>query len=158
MSLVGLGLSLGALACEAAFTLLAVPVLASLGPRAVSVYACLFAVPMLLVCGIVVDGAGAVPVPSVEEAAALVYLAALVSAAGFVLWYSGVERLGAERAGLFAGLLPVSALLSSAALGASEVTPLRLAGALVVGLGVAAGIATRSPLRTRASSVMDVRA
>lgn len=143
LSLLGLALSLGALACEAAFSLFAVPVLVTLGPLTVSTYACLFAAPMLLVSGLLLDGAAVLPLPSIEEAAALGYLAAMVTAAGFVLWYSGVERLGIERAGLFAGILPVSALLSAAALGVSAVTSLRLVGALVVGAGVTAGMMAR---------------
>jgi drug/metabolite transporter (DMT)-like permease len=143
MTPLGLALSLGALACEAAFTLLAVPLLGSLGPAGVSTYSCLFAAPMLAAVGFALDGGGALPVPTVDEAAALSYLAALVTAAGFVLWYAGVERLGADRAGLFAGLLPVSALLSAVAIGASELTPLALAGALAVGAGVTAGLTGR---------------
>jgi drug/metabolite transporter (DMT)-like permease len=74
--------------------------------------------------------------PSTREAAALAYLAVLVTAVAFVLWYSGLERLGVERAGLFA--IPVSALVSAWAIGASTITPPRLLGALGVGLGVAA--------------------
>lgn len=143
MSLLGLTLSLGALACEAAFSLLAVPLLASLGPLAVSAYACLFAAPMLLVCGLVLDGAGALPLPSGEEASALAYLAAMVTAGGFVLWYSGVERLGVERAGLFGGLVPVSALVSAAAIGAAQITALGLLGVIAVGAGVSGGMAAR---------------
>jgi drug/metabolite transporter (DMT)-like permease len=143
MSLLGLALSLGALGCEAAFSLLAVPLLRSLGPRAVSTYACLFAAPMLLGFGLLLDGSAALPLPSPEGGAALAYLAAMVTATGFVLWYSAVERLGIERAGLFGGILPVSALLSAAALGISAITPLRLVGALVVGAGVTAGVAGR---------------
>jgi drug/metabolite transporter (DMT)-like permease len=150
MSLLGLALSLGALACEAAFSLLAVPLLTSLGPRAVSTYACLFAAPILLASGLLLDGAAVVALPSLEEGAALGYLAAMVTAGGFVLWYSGVDRLGVERAGLFAGILPVSALLSAAALGSSEITPLRLVGALVVGSGVTAGMTMRERARPEA--------
>jgi drug/metabolite transporter (DMT)-like permease len=84
---------------------------------------------MLLAFGLLLDGAAVLALPSLQEVAALGYLAAMVTAAGFVLWYSGVDRLGVERAGLFAGILPVSALLSAAALGSSEITPLRLVGA-----------------------------
>jgi drug/metabolite transporter (DMT)-like permease len=149
MSRLGFALSLGALACEAAFSLLAVPLLVSLGPLAVSAYACLFAAPMLLVFGVVLEGEDALPLPSAGEATALGYLAAMVTAAGFVLWYSGVQRLGVDRAGLFAGILPVSALLSAAAIGASAITPLRLVGALAVGLGVTIGMtAPRRGIRT----------
>lgn len=104
--MLGLALSLGALACEVAFSLVAVPLLGSLGPLGVSAYGCLFAAPMLLGIGLVLDGGAAVPSPTAEEAAGLAYLAAMVTAAGFVLWYSGVERLGVDRAGLFAAFCP----------------------------------------------------
>jgi drug/metabolite transporter (DMT)-like permease len=140
MSLAGLLLSLGALACEAAFSLLAVPLIASLGARSVSAYACLFAVPLLLAVGLGLDGRDALPLPSLEEAGALAYMAVVVTALAFVLWYSSVERLGVERAGLFAGIVPISALLSATALGVSSLTLIRLLGAAAVGLGVTVGV------------------
>jgi drug/metabolite transporter (DMT)-like permease len=140
MSLAGLLLSLGALACEAAFSLLAVPLIASLGARSVSAYACLFAVPLLFAVGLGLDGRDALPLPSLEETGALAYMAVVVTALAFVLWYSGVERLGVERAGLFAGIVPISALLSATALGASSLTLIRLLGAAAVGLGVTVGV------------------
>ena len=55
----GLGLALGALACEAAFSLLAAPHLERLGPLAVSAYACLFALPLLAGWSLVAGGPGA---------------------------------------------------------------------------------------------------
>ena len=137
-------LALGALACEAAFSLIALPLLASLGPAAVSTYACLFATLLLLVAGVVVNGEGAVPLPTGQEAAALGYLAVMVTAAGFTLWYASIERLGVDRAGLFAGVMPVSALSTAAAIGASELTWVRLLGAVAVGAGVMAGMAKTS--------------
>jgi drug/metabolite transporter (DMT)-like permease len=141
MSLAGFAFSLGALACEAAFTLLAIPLIASLGPRGVSTYACLFAVPLLLAVGLALDGASTVPIPSLKQAGALAYMAVVVTALAFVLWYSGVGRLGVERAGLFAGLVPVSALLSAAAIGESSLTFVRLLGATAVAAGVSVGVA-----------------
>jgi drug/metabolite transporter (DMT)-like permease len=143
MSLAGVALSLGALACEAAFTLLAVPMIASLGARSVSAYACLFAVPLLLAMGVALDGRDVLPLTSLTEAGGLIYMAVVVTALGFVLWYSSVERLGVERAGLFAGIVPVSALLSATVIGESSLTPLRLLGAVVVGAGVSVGIRSR---------------
>ncbi len=119
MSPTGLALSLGALACEAAFSLLAVPLLATLGPVGVSTYACVTAAVMLLAGAVGVGGAAAFRLPTPQEAAAFGYLAVVVTALAFVLWYSGVRRLGVERAGLFAGLVPVAALVTSAAVGAA---------------------------------------
>lgn len=145
LSLLALALALGALACEAAFSLVAVPLVASVGPAAVSTYACLFATPLLLLAAVALDGSGALPLPTGEEAAALVYLAVVVTATGFALWYASIERLGVDRAGLFAGVMPVSALLTAAAIGASELTSVRLLGTLVVGAGVTAGVTAVGP-------------
>jgi hypothetical protein len=128
MSPAGLALSLGALACEAAFSLLAVPLLATLGPVGVSTYACAAAAAMLLAGAVGVSGADAVRLPTPQEAAAFGYLAVVVTAVGFVLWYSGVRRLGVERAGLFAGLVPVAALVTAAAVGAAALTLPRRVG------------------------------
>jgi drug/metabolite transporter (DMT)-like permease len=135
----GLMLALGALACEAAFSLLALPHLKRLGPLAVSTYACLFAVPMLAVWSLVAEGP-ALPLPDAGQAAALAYMALGVTVLGFLAWYSAMGLLGVERAGLFSGVLPVSALVFSAALGVAEITPGRLGAAAVVALGVTLGV------------------
>ena len=143
LSPVGLALAVGALAAEAAFTLLAVPVLPRIGPLATSAYACLFAAPLLLV-GAVLTGSE-LPLPRPAELAALLYLAVVVTALAFVAWYAAVGALGADRAGLFAGLVPITALLSGALLGTAIVTPAGLLGALLVGAGIAAGLRARAP-------------
>jgi drug/metabolite transporter (DMT)-like permease len=135
----GLMLALGALGCEAAFSLLAIPHLKRLGPLAVSAYACLFAVPMLALWSLLAEGA-TLPLPDAGQAAALAYLALGVTVLGFLAWYSAVGLLGVERAGLFSGVLPVSALVFSAALGVDEITPGRLGAVAVVALGVTLGV------------------
>jgi drug/metabolite transporter (DMT)-like permease len=139
ITLAGLLLALGALACEAAFSLLALPHLARLGALAVSAYACLLAVPLLVVWSLVADGA-ALPLPDAEQGAALAYMALGVTVFGFVSWYSAVGLLGVERAGLFSGVLPVSALVISAVLGVAEITPERLLAVGVVAAGVTLGV------------------
>lgn len=50
------------------------------------------------------------------------YLAIAVTAIAFVVWYWAVNRLGADTAGLFAGLILVSALLTAAALGTDAIS------------------------------------
>ena len=141
MTAAGLAAALGALACEAAFSLLAAPLLAPLGAVTVSAWAAALAVPMLLATGLVLDGPGGlVRVPTAEEALGLAWLAVGVTAIAFVLWYSAVQVLGVERAGLVTGVLPVSALVVAALLGTAELTAGRLAGAVLVGAGIAAGL------------------
>jgi drug/metabolite transporter (DMT)-like permease len=148
----GLMLALGALGCEAAFSLLAAPHLARLGPLAVSAYACLFALPLLAAWSLATGGPD-VPAPEPDEAIALLYLALAVTTGGFLCWYTAVSVLGVERAGLFSGLLPVSALACSAAIGAAEVTPGRLLAVAVVAAGISLGVraTTARPLRITAA-------
>ncbi len=139
MTAAGLAFALGALACEAGFSLLALPYLERLGPLALSTYACLFAVPMLVAWSLIAAGPE-LPLPSAEQAGALAYMAVGVTVFGFVCWYSAVGLLGVERAGLFSGVLPVSALACSALLGVAEVTPARLLAVIVVAAGITLGV------------------
>jgi drug/metabolite transporter (DMT)-like permease len=90
-------------------------------------------------------GRSSLELPTTEEAAALAYLALAVTAGGFVCWYTAVGLLGVERAGLFSGVPPVSALICSAALGVADVTPGRLAAVAVVALGITVGMRAGSP-------------
>jgi drug/metabolite transporter (DMT)-like permease len=147
LSLAGLLFALGALACEACFSLLAAPHLDRLGPLAVSAYACLFAVPMLAAWSLIADGPS-LPMPTGEQAAAIAYLALIVTVGGFLCWYTAVVLLGVERAGLFSGVLPVSALVCSAALGVADVTPGRLAAVAVVAAGITLGMRAGAPRAT----------
>jgi drug/metabolite transporter (DMT)-like permease len=144
----GLAAALGALACEAAFSLLAAPLLRPLGPVAVSAWAAVLAVPMLLATGLLVDGPDELlRAPTLGEALGLAWLAVGVTAIAFVLWYSAVQHLGVERTGLLTGVLPVSALVVAALLGREALTAGRLAGALLVGAGIAAGLVAAKPTR-----------
>jgi drug/metabolite transporter (DMT)-like permease len=134
----GLLLALGALGCEAAFSLLAAPHLARLGALAVSAYACILALPLLAAWSLVAGGPD-LPAPDAGEALALAYLALAVTTGGFLCWYTAVHTLGVERAGLLSGVLPVSALACSVAIGAAHVTPARLAAVVIVAAGITLG-------------------
>jgi drug/metabolite transporter (DMT)-like permease len=142
-SVPGLLLALGALAGEVGFSLLALPLLPRLGPVRVSAYSSAMAVPMLFAAGLIVDGTRVLRTPSWGEVAALGYLALVVTAGAFILWYDALGRIGADRAGLFAGLIPVSAVATTMVLGLRTPGMAELAGALLVGSGVAIGL-TRS--------------
>ena len=151
------GLSLLALAGEAAYTLVAVPLLPRLGPVGVSTRICAIAAVMLGLAALAVDGSGAFEMPSWSEAAAIAYLAVVVTAFAFVAWYESIGRLGVERTGLFAGLLPVSTLLIGAAIGVEPVRSLQLLGTVVVGAGLTIGLfgttARARPMRPGVDSV-----
>ena len=125
--------------CEAAFTLLAIPVLNRHGPWGVSVHATWLATVMFALIGVVHEGPAAVTELTRSGWLAVGYLAIAVTAAAFVLWYSSVSRLGASRAGLLTGIAPVAAAGSGMLLGAPAPRPLVWAGIAVVAVGLALG-------------------
>ena len=133
----GLLLALGALVAEVSFTLVAVPLLPLFGPLRASAYVSGCSIPVLFALAFATGGAGAVPTPTAGQAAAIVYLAVAVCAGGFYLLYSALPRLGADRAGLFAGLVPFGAMGTELLLGAGTIGPADVAGAVLVAAGVA---------------------
>jgi drug/metabolite transporter (DMT)-like permease len=141
----GLLLALGALAGEVCFSLLAVPLLPRLGALRVSAYSAALAAPMLLAVGLVADGRAVLRAPTGTELAGFAYLAVIVTTVAFFLWYDALGRLGSDRAGLFAGLIPISAVLTTVALGLGEPAPADLAGAALVGAGVVVGLRAPRP-------------
>ncbi|CCH29724.1 DMT family transporter [Actinosynnema sp. NPDC047251] len=149
-SALGLLLAFGALACEAGFSLLALPVLGRLGAIRVSAYSAALAVPQLVVVGLVVDGPDLVRVPTAAEALALGYLAVVVTVFAFLCWYSSLPRLGADKAGLFSGFLPVGAVVSTVVLGTGQPRTADLVGACLVLVGLAIGL---RPARSRREPV-----
>ncbi len=100
----GLAFAVVVLACEAAFTLLAIPVLDRHGPWGVSVHTTWLAAIIFAVIGVVVEGEGAMARLSAADWLATGYLAVAVTAVTFVLWHATVGRLGPGRAGLITGV------------------------------------------------------
>lgn len=128
------------LACEAGFTLLAVPVLRRHGPWGVSVHATWLAAAGFAVVAVAREGPGAVIKLGVQDALATAYLAVAVTAVAFVLWYSAVRHLGPGRAGLLTGVAPVAAAVTGIALGGPAPRPLVWVGVAVVAAGLALGL------------------
>ncbi|MFG2039311.1 DMT family transporter [Dactylosporangium sp. NPDC048998] len=150
----GLLLSLGALAGVVGTTLFAAPLLPRLGALAATTYASSLAGVTLLAAATLVGathGEAVLRVPTPTELLALAYLAVAVTAVVFIAWYGAMERLGAQRTGLFNGLIPLTSLLAVAVTGTGTVTAVLVLGAagilagVVLGLTRGAGTAARSP-------------
>jgi len=139
----GLAWAFVALLCEAAFTLLAVPVLGRLGPVGVSIHTCWIAALVLGALALGIDGAGALPSMHVGAIGALAYLAVIQTALAFSLWYSAVGILGPAVAGLFAGVMPIAAAVTGVFGGLTTVTPVVIGGSILVGIGIALGLSAR---------------
>ncbi|WP_330347160.1 DMT family transporter [Streptomyces sp. NBC_00582] len=150
---VGVAWAALALGCEAAFTLLAVPVLRRHSPWGVSVHAMWLAGVLLAVLGAVSEGPSAVGELSGAQWAAVGYLASMVTAVAFVLWYSTVRAVGAGRAGLLTGIAPLAAAVVGAVSGGGVPGPSVWLGIVVLIAGLVGGIRPRggSPSRTPAS-------
>ncbi|WP_283135509.1 DMT family transporter [Rhizohabitans arisaemae] len=154
-NLPGLLYSLGALACEVCFSLLAIPLLPKLGAVRISAYTTVTSIPMFIVVGLAFDGTGAFRIPSMAEALSLIYLGTVVSAGAFFLWYTALPLLGVDRAGLFAGMMPVGAIIGTLLLGLGTPTPGDLGGAFLVILGVLIGLSPEKPKVTGATTLPD---
>lgn len=143
----GLGLAVVLLGCEAAFTLLAIPVLGRHGPWGVSVHTTWLAAVMFAAIGVTRESAGAVARLSAGEWLATGYLAIAVTAVAFVLWYGAVGRLGPSRAGLLTGIAPVAAALAGVLMGGPAPRPLVWAGIALVAAGLTLGMRDGDPAR-----------
>jgi drug/metabolite transporter (DMT)-like permease len=139
--LTGLGWAALVLGCEAGFTLLAVPVLGRHGAVGVSVHTTWLAALGFAVLAAVTEPAGAVLHLGAEQWLAIGYLAVLVTATAFVLWYGAVSHLGPGRAGLLTGVAPVAATVSGVVLGDAVPGLAVWAGVAVVVAGLTIGLA-----------------
>jgi drug/metabolite transporter (DMT)-like permease len=144
VSAAGLAWAGVALACEASFTLLAIPVLRRHGAWGVSIHSVWIGAVMLTVLGLATEGPAAAARLTASDLAAVAYLAVLVTVVAFVLWYSTVAALGPARAGVLTGIAPVSAALTGMATGSRAPSLAMWAGIGVVMAGLAAGLWSRA--------------
>ncbi|MEV7288475.1 DMT family transporter [Streptomyces sp. NPDC093252] len=135
----GIAFSVCALLGEVGFAMLAVPVLRPLGPRLLSATVCGLAAVESAAVGLLVDGSGWLPRPDSTEVLALLWQAAVVTVIGFVCWYMAMQRIGAERATLFSGLIPVAAAATAPLVGTGTYGLAQAVGSTLVGAGVALG-------------------
>jgi drug/metabolite transporter (DMT)-like permease len=138
---IGLLLAFGVLFCEVGFTLLAAPLLPRLGPLNVAAWASAAAAVELLLVAALIEHPR---MPTTEEAGAILYLAVITTALAFTCYFSAVQRLGAHRAGLLAGLMPVAAVAVDAVLTHNPPSIAAIVGTLLVAGGVALGSRRRS--------------
>lgn len=151
----GIACSVGALCGEVGFAVLAVPVLRPLGPRLLSATVCGVAAVESAVTGLLTDGGAWLRVPDATETAALLWQAAVVTVVGFVCWYMGVQRIGAERATLFSGLIPVAAACSAPLVGTGAYGAAQAVGSGLVGAGVALGSGALALVGRRSAAAVE---
>ena len=142
---VGLMWALTVFACEAGFTLLAVPVLGRHGPEGVSIHTTWLAAAIFGVLGLCTEGWWAASDFEGDDVLALGYLAVGVTAIAFILWYSCVRSLGAGRAGLLTGVAPIAAAVIGIPVTGHAPAMGVWAGIVLIAVGLAMGLGAGKP-------------
>lgn len=150
---IGILLCAGALACELAFTLVAVRLIERFGTFTTTTLAAVSGGAVLIMAALIVDGPGAAATIMISPAdlVRILYLSLAVAIGANLTWYLALPRLGPAQSGLFYALSPVGAIAASAMLGIGLPAPIVLVGLGLVALGVIIGV---WPERTRAGSSM----
>ncbi|QUQ69145.1 DMT family transporter [Kutzneria sp. CA-103260] len=139
----GLLLALACMAGEVLFTLCGIGPVQRLGAMEASTWASFIAAAGGAVIATIVDGGGAWRMPTLSEGTALVVLGVFVTAVAFSGWYTCVAAIGADRAGVLVGLMPVSGLIVSVLLHAQALTVTAVVGAAAVAGGCTLGLYRR---------------
>ncbi len=127
---------LGCVLSWAAYTLIGRSILTSLTPLASVCYSSIIGAILLLPPALQAGLARTIPSLSSTDWFNLAYLGMGGTAIGFSLYYQGIQRIGATRAGVFINLVPLFALLLSWLLLAEVIRYSVLAGGLLVLTGV----------------------
>ncbi|MCX4529645.1 MULTISPECIES: DMT family transporter [unclassified Streptomyces] len=138
-----------ALACEAGFTLLAVPVLRRHGAWGVSLHAVWLGAVMLAGLTLLFERPADLVELGPDQWAAAGYLAVMVTAVAFLLWYRTVAAVGSGRAGLLTGVAPLAAAGAGVLTGGGVPGPAVWLGLAVVLAGLAAGLREPAPSAPR---------
>jgi drug/metabolite transporter (DMT)-like permease len=150
--LIGLLASLGALVGEILFSMLAAAVLPRLGAVRVAGYSCVLAVPLLLLAAVPAGEIARWRMPTGTEAATLAYLAVGMTVVAFVAWFTGLQRLGVERAGMIVGVMPIATLVTAAIQAGRLPEAGQALGVLVVAVGLGVGLTGQASAARTASA------
>ncbi|CAL9380396.1 hypothetical protein SUDANB121_01054 [Nocardiopsis dassonvillei] len=148
---VGVLMALALIALEAGFTLFGAPALPRMGAWGYTAATTVTAAVVFGVLSLFVNPAGWAMVADPAVLGAVVYLGAIATALSFVLWFRGVERIGAGAASLAAGVAAPTAALVATALGAPMPSLGTWIGMAVIGIGLMVGFAP-VPGRSRSAA------
>ncbi|WP_438009351.1 DMT family transporter [Sorangium sp. So ce321] len=129
---------LGAVVVWAAYSILGRKAVAIFSPLVATAYAVMLGAALLCAYALVrVDVPRQIALLDAGSAAGIGYMAAFGTVVAFVLWYRGIQQLGAGRTTIFLNLVPVWSFLLAAVFLGEAVTPALLAALGVVIVGVA---------------------
>ncbi|GLU89729.1 membrane protein [Agromyces sp. NBRC 114283] len=144
---IGILMGLALVAGEVGLTLFGARALPRMGAWSYSAATCAVAALVFALLSAVTERPDPAALASPAALGAIAYLGAIATALAFVLWFTGVSRMGAAAAGLCAGTAAPAAALIAAALGAPLPSPGAWLGMAAIALGLVIGFAPRR--RTR---------
>lgn len=133
---IGIVMAASLIVFEAGFTLMGSRALPRMGPWSYSAATAMVAAISFAVLSALVERPAPASFTQPEAVAAILYLGAIATAIAFVLWFTGVQRLGSGTVGLCAGIAAPAAALVGALFGA----PLPSLGAWLGMAVIAAGL------------------
>lgn len=145
---IGILMAASLIAFETGFTLLGARALPRMGPWSYSAATAAVAATVFAVLSALVERPALASFAEPGAVAAIVYLGAVATAVAFVLWFTGVQRLGSGTVGLCAGIAAPAAALIGAAFGAPLPSLGSWFGMAVIAVGLLVGFlpaARRSP-------------
>lgn len=154
-ALIGIGLVLLAVVCEALFTVLRKKLThQALNPVTSNVYLCVIGAVLFLPLGLYDLRSFDLSSVQASDWLLIVYTAVFVNIISFVLWFRGVDKVDATTAGVFTVVMPVTALILSSALLGEVITVPMIGGIMVVIAGL---IFVITPVQTLQSAANRVR-
>ena len=133
---IGIVMAASLIVFEAGFTLMGSRALPRMGPWSYSTATAVVAAISFAVLSALVEQPAPASFAQPDAVAAILYLGAIATAIAFVLWFTGVQRLGSGTVGLCAGIAAPAAALIGALFGA----PLPSLGAWLGMAVIAAGL------------------
>lgn len=127
---------LGCVVSWSAYSLIGRSVLKSLSPLAAVCYSSIIGTLLLAYPAAKAGLFGHLAAISPADWGSLAYLGIGGTAIGFSLYYRGIKKIGASRAGIFINLVPVFSLLLAQMILGESIKPIVLAGGVLVLLGV----------------------
>jgi drug/metabolite transporter (DMT)-like permease len=146
---IGIVMAASLIVFEAGFTLMGARALPRMGPWSYSAATAVVAALSFAVLSALVERPAPASFAQPDAVAAVLYLGAIATAIAFVLWFTGVRRLGSGTVGLCAGLAAPSAALIGALFGAPLPSLGAWLGMAVIAVGLLIGFL---PSRRRPSA------
>ena len=141
---------LGAVVCWATYSVVGKISLKKFSPLTSTTYACIVGTIFLFPFALYELSLEQIYQASISTWLSIAHMAVLVSALSFVLWYDGINKIGAAKAASFINLMPITAVVLASLVFGERITMIQLSGALLVLFGVY--LSNRKPLNQRGVS------